>query len=339
MSPIPSPRRFLGYADTDDVPNIVVDGSPNHSTVLTLTHWPGIAAPPGLEADLSAEMAYRYLDDPPEHDPAAVVTNNHFDQDGLVAVHALVDPEAALGHRELLTDTAAAGDFGTYRHRAAARASMAIWAYGRPELSPIADALHRLSPAERCRTLYEATLPLLVPMATEPERFRDLWGDEDDRLTASEKALADGSVTVEEHLDVDLALVRIEPQVPPLAGHRFGGDVFEELHPLALHNATGCLRLLLVQGSRYRFVDRYETWVQYRSRRPLPRIDLQPLAERLSELETGAVTWTATPPSSLAPTLAATGDSSLAPPVVVHEITEALRSAAPAWDPYRITAS
>ena len=41
------PMRFLGYEHSRDVANIVVDGSPNESTVLALTHWPGIPQPPG----------------------------------------------------------------------------------------------------------------------------------------------------------------------------------------------------------------------------------------------------------------------------------------------------
>ena len=111
------------------VPNIVVDGSPNEGTVLTLTHWPGYPQPSGYHFDLSAEMAFHYLDEPIEHPTAEVVTNNHFDQDGLVGLHALVEPEPSLANRQLLIDVAAAGDFGTYRDRRAARASMTISAY------------------------------------------------------------------------------------------------------------------------------------------------------------------------------------------------------------------
>ena len=103
-----APLRFEPYGATADVANIVVDGAPNASTVLTLTHWPGIAQPPGLAADLSAEMAFRYLDQRPEHDPASVVTNNHFDQDGLVGIFALTNPEEARRHRDVLIDVAAA---------------------------------------------------------------------------------------------------------------------------------------------------------------------------------------------------------------------------------------
>ena len=70
--------QFRAFDDTEGVPNVVIDGSPNGSTVLTLTHWPGIAQPAGLAADLSAEMAFKYLDAAPQHNPAQFVTNNHF---------------------------------------------------------------------------------------------------------------------------------------------------------------------------------------------------------------------------------------------------------------------
>lgn len=88
-------HSFRAYDVVLDVANIVVDGSPNASTVLTLSHWPGIAQPHGLGTDLSAEMALRYLDDPCDHAPAEAVTNNHFDQDGLVGIHALIDSPGA----------------------------------------------------------------------------------------------------------------------------------------------------------------------------------------------------------------------------------------------------
>ena len=279
--------RFRPYDDTEDVANIVVDGSPNASTVLTLTHWPGIAQPHGLGANLSAEMVFRYLDDPPEHLAAEFVTNNHFDQDGLVGLHALIDPEASLRHREALINVAAAGDFATYRFRSSARASMMIWSYAQPDRSPLGSQIDAPYP-EVCALLYEETIPLLLPMISEPERFRSLWHHEDQQLCASETALADGRVTVEEIGAVDLAVVTIGDDSLE-GGHRFGSEMSDLIHPMALNNATDCCRLLLVRGHEYLYIDRYETWVQYQSRKLPLRIDLGPLATHLTELETGQV--------------------------------------------------
>lgn len=159
--------RYGDYGASAEVANIVVDGSPNAGTVLTLTHWPGIPAPPGMARDLSAEMAFAYLDDPPEHPPADIVTNNHFDQDGLVSIFALCHPDEALRHRELLIDVAAAGDFATYHDRRAARASMVLAHRGAAETS--------CSYSEFTHQLYSDLLPELLPIVLDNPRPRRTW--------------------------------------------------------------------------------------------------------------------------------------------------------------------
>lgn len=316
--------QFVPYTASRDVPNIVVDGSPNEGTVLTLTHWPGIARPPGLVHDLSAGMAFRYLEAPPEHPPVEAVTNNHFDQDGLVSAFVLAEPSTASEYRELLLDLAAAGDFGTYRDRRAARASMVV--------SRLAEQPYDDYDAF-CGERYLEALPMVVPMLLDNDRFRELWADEDEQLTRSEQALATGTVTIEDDPELDLAIVRADARWRPARGHRFGGRAYEGVHPMALNNATPRVRLLLIHGRRYRYTDRYETWVQFVSR-PVPaRRDLRPLAEQLTALETGGATWQAEPPGALTPTLDHTGESSLEPDAVVAAIRRHFRTAPPAWDP------
>jgi hypothetical protein len=322
---------FVGYPASEAEPNVVVDGSPNEATVLTLTHWPGFPQPDGFQFDLSAQMAFHYLDAPIDHRPAELATNNHFDQDGLVGLHALINPELSQQHRDLLIDVAAAGDFATFRDRRAARTSMIIDAYADADRSPLDGRLGG-SYDEQCVVLYEETIPLLVEMAVNGQRFRDLWAEEDEQLTASEKMIANGVVTIEEVPEIDLAVVTIPDNETRRRGHRFAGQSFDAVHPMALHNATNCLRLLVVHGRRYQYVDRYETWVQYRSRRPLPRVDMRPLAERLSECD--SATWTASRPGSLTPTLHVDPESSLDPGVVRGMVAAHLRDSPPAWDPY-----
>lgn len=325
--------RFVDYEASRDVPNVVVDGSPNEATVLTLTHWPGIVQPDGLSADLSAQMAFGFVRRGDRVD-AEVVTNNHLDQDGLVSMFAVIEPEAAVRHEELLVDVAAAGDFATYRHRQAARASMAIATYADPQRSPIAAEL--TGPYDtQCAVLYERLLELMLPMVLHPEQFSDLWRDEDLQLSASEAALAAGGITIEERGDIDLAIVDIAEREPVRSGHRFAADEYVGAHPMAIHNATNCLRILQVHGRRYTYTDRYESWVQYRSRRPLPRVDLRPLADALAGADSGTE-WTASAPSSLTPGLRCTGESGLDRAFILGRLTDHLRSAPPVWDPYAL---
>lgn len=309
--------RYLDYEQSREVPNIVVDGSPNEASVLVLSHWPGVAAPPGLARDLSAQMAFAYLDDPPEHAAADVVTNNHFDQDGLVSIHALTEPEVSLRHRELLIDIAAAGDFATYQDRRAARASMVLSQYAVAETT--------CSYSEFTDQLYCELLPQLMSIALDSDRYRDLWAEEDEQLSASEQAIVSGAVTIAERPDLDLAIVTIDADQPVRSGHRFGGDHFDGLHPMAIHNATGRFRLLIVHGPRYRYVDRYETWVQYRSRPVLPRLDMRPLAELLTARETGRAEWSAGDPGGLSPQLSHTGESTIDAATVQQLVTGHLK--------------
>jgi hypothetical protein len=259
-------------------------------------------------------MAFAYLDAPADHPPAEVVTNNHFDQDGLVSIFALVDPDAALRHRELLIDVAAAGDFGTYRDRRAARASMVLSRYAEDEPPDCTYGAF----TDR---LYQLLLPQLLDIVLHNDGHREWWDEEDEALSASEAAIATGRVTITEDPALDLAIVTIDPSEPARSGHRFGGQTFGHIHPMAINNATDRFRLLVLHGRRYQFADRYETWVQYQSRAILPRVDMCPLAERLTAMERDGAVWSAGAPSALSPHLTHTDESSIDPDTLRSMIT------------------
>lgn len=282
--------RYEAYDDTVDIENVVVDGSPNVGTVLTISHWPGMPMPPGCEADTSAQMAFRYLDRGADlHGTAGVVTNNHFDQDGLAAVYALVNPADAIDRRPRLEDLAAAGDFAVFTERSSARLSMAVAALADPIRSPVADLPEDY--AELCAVLYRLALQLLPDWLDNPERCRELWAEEDAELEAGIAALASGTVTIDEDAELDLAVVTL-PAGARSAGHRFVGRRFSGIHPMALHRATERTSIVVIDsvGGRHQVASRYEGWVQYRSRYVRPRTDLRALADVLTAAETdGAV--------------------------------------------------
>jgi hypothetical protein len=345
-----SPRspdlHYVPYGDLQEgSPSVVVDGSPAPGTVLCLSHWPGIGSPARFAADLSAQMAFAYLDAFDLHSGASVVSNNHFDQDGLVSVLAMTQPEEALSRRELLVEVARAGDFAVTSSRDAARISMTISAFADPDRSPLRQSsagASELDYEEWVATLHADLLGRLTELCDRPERYADLWAEEDATLTESEKALARGIVAIEEVPDIDLAVVTL-PDADELrleGGHRFGGDWVSGVHPVALHNATDRGALLVFDGGRPELRYRYESWVQYRSRPIRPRVDLVPLAERLNEEEgTGKAMWHAGAVSSLTPTLKLQdgSQSTLDPRRLRDAVEQHLRQSPPAWDPYRIT--
>jgi hypothetical protein len=108
------------------------------------------------------------------------------------------------------------------------------------------------------------------------------------------------------------------------------------VHPGAIHNATDRFTLVYQQGGRSELVYRYETWVQYMSRRPRARVDLSPLAEELTGREPGDAVWAFDGVGELEPALQLAGanGSAVAPDDFLERVTTFLRSAPAAWNPY-----
>lgn len=279
--------RYVPYEKLGSTPNVIVDGAAQSATVLTLSHWPGSATPAHLKRDASAEIALAWLESGDPKVDADVVSNNHFDEDGLTGVWALLHPSEALARKELLADVARAGDFGVYRSRTAARIALAISTW---------DG-------------YEEGLPKLLDLLDHPDRARSRWEEGDAAITASEARLDRGDVRIDERADLDLAIVTYAPSLPALD---------EACHPMALHTRTPRSRLLLVQGRRYEFRYRYESWVQYASRAIPPRLDLAPLAMALSKED--SVRWSAESIDEITPAMRATGESRLDAATVTREV-------------------
>jgi hypothetical protein len=335
------PLRFAPPHDIGDTPNVVVDGSPTASTVLTLSHWPGSPTPVEVRDDLSAQIALHALDHPAWFADVEVVTNNHFDQDGLAGIYALCAPDGARRRAALLVDLASAGDFATFHSRDGARLAMAVAAFADASRSPLDPAVFAGTYAEQCGLLYEEMLGRLPALLDDPGSCRELWADEDAHLDAGLAAIAAGTVRIDEVPAVDLAVVTLagDCAAGPLA-HRFahitGREWTEAVHPMAVNTSTPMLRVLLAHGRRYRLELRYETWVMLTSRRVAPRPDLRPIAERLTELEPAGARWQADPPGALTPflQLADGAESGLDQARLTTELVELLAAAPPAWDPF-----
>ena len=316
--------RYVAYGELDGVPNVVVDGSAHADTLLTLSHWPNSPTPVALQDDLSAQIAFHYLDHPELHVAADVVSNNHFDVDGLMSVYALVEPDAARAGRDQVVDVARAGDFGTFRSHDSIHVSWTIAA--------LAEAVGDADP-------YVELLARVPELLEHPDRFRDRWAEEDAHLRASEDAIASGEVTIDEIDALDVAVVTVPASWTVRLAHRFTVLGAQAVHPSAINNSTDRFRVLYVHGARFELQYRYETWVRYLTRRPPGRVDLTPLAEELSELEPGAAQWVFDGVGAIAPALHLIGagpgaPSAIAPAQFRARVLDALATGPVTWDPY-----
>ena len=247
-------------ATARSLPNIVVDGPPLPSTLLTLSHWPNNQSPATLRRDTSTATAFAYLDATDLHQDVPWVTNNHFDEDGLFSMYAVVEPDRALEDRALLTAGSFAGDFGVVTSRDAARLCFAIEALSDPDVSSLPAEI--FAEPDRVAALYTALLESLPPLLRDCHdgwpRYGDLWALQDEHLTTSRALLADGIVTLVEAPALDLVVVRIPAYLRRRTARRYLKDEPAAVHPFAINSATGCSRILRVQGHHYEFEYRYE---------------------------------------------------------------------------------
>lgn len=328
------PMNFVPYEDLGDRPNIIADGAAQGATVLTLSHWPKSGTPAHLKRDTSAAIAFAYLDAAEPRVKADAVSNNHFDEDGLIAMFALTNPETALLHRDLLIDAASAGDFGVYTRPDAVRISFTIAALADPATSPLPRRVFELEYPAQVAALYRELLGLLPEVLSHPERYEKYWIDQERHLLNSVQMIANGRVALESMPELDLAIVRIPDNRAESASE--AGSMDAACHPYALYTASPFYRMLLVRGSVCEFRYRYESWVQLVSRRPAPRVDLGRLTAKLNAMERSGGHWIFEGLEQITPRLYLEGasQSTISPVQFRDKLISHLRREPPAWDPY-----
>src|SRR5213594_4283424 len=145
---------------------------------LNVSHWPGNRTPAHLKADTSTEMALRLARDPGRDDwlgGVSVVTNNHFDTDGLLSVFAVLRPEEALRHEKEMIQAARTGDFGEWTTPEALKFDAVVSAYDDGQRSPIASEISGRPEYERYQIIYDRLLSALPDLLSGAAAHKELW--------------------------------------------------------------------------------------------------------------------------------------------------------------------
>jgi hypothetical protein len=276
---------------------------------LTLGTEPGITLPAAWRADTTAAVVLRLLRTPAGREALGgleAVTSDAFSGDRLLAMWALTAPEAALARAEAIDDAARAAEFGVCRSEEATQIACFLRAY--PEETGVRH------PA----LLYSALLPQVERLLDTPKAFDLYWIGEYSDVLRANHLLHSGAVQIEDYPELDLTVMQT-----PL-----------RLHDFTRLTAAAMFRLLTVRSENtYTLEYRRESWVQYQSRRPLPRLDLRPLAQRLNLFERAPGTWRAEPLTDPIPRLLLdAGDGRPAPSsidaeTVIAEVLDFLRAA------------
>jgi hypothetical protein len=282
--------RFEFYSEAiSDVPKLSVDGTVDNA--IHFSHWQGNETPASVKADTSTEIALNVVAAPNREELTQgidLVTNNHFDTDGVLSVWTMLNGERALELRAELIAAAEAGDFCELSSVDGVRASIVIQGSDSPtdkSGSPLAGKIAGEEITDEARA-YELVLPQVESAITRTDDYEELWRESWTRIEAALESFAKGESRVQEDAATKLSIVTLAPKV-------FGDLGFDRYHHSApftaiSHHARGELFLIatpLSDGWAYRIDYPYYSWAETVVRPRIPRRDFTALVTQLNAAE------------------------------------------------------
>jgi hypothetical protein len=281
--------RFEYYNDgLADVPKLSVDGTVDNA--IHFSHWKGNQTPVSVKADTSTEIALNLVAAPNREELTGgidLVTNNHFDTDGVLSVWTVLTGERALALRDKLIAAAEAGDFSELSTKEGVRASIVIQGSDSPTDvgSPLAQQLAG-EPVNDDARAYELVLPHVERVLTHTNDYASLWCDPWNRIATALESFAKGNSLVEEDQEAKLSLVMLSPDIFSSRGFKptRHGAPFTAISQHA-HGELFLIATPLDGGWAYRIDYPYYSWAETIVRPPIKRRDFSTLVTRLNESE------------------------------------------------------
>lgn len=286
--------RFEFYHEgLANVPKLSVDGTVDNA--VHFSHWEGNETPAQLKADTSTEIALNLVAAPNRNELTRgieLVTNNHFDTDGLLSVWTVLTGERALDYRDQLIAAAEAGDFSEFTTEAAVRASIAIQGSDQPTPgeesgSPLATHLAGEPVNDDARS-YELIFPEVERLLTRTNDYEPLWRDAWDRVARAIESFERGASSVTE-LAGGVSLVSLAPDIFSNSG--FNPTRHAAPFTAISRYAKGSLFVIttpLNSGWVYRIDYPYYSWAETVVRPHIPRRDFSDALVELNRLEGNA---------------------------------------------------
>jgi len=289
--------RFEFYSEAiADLPKLSVDGTVDNA--IHFSHWNGNQTPPSVKADTSTEIALNLVAAPNREELTRgiqLVTNNHFDTDGVLSVWTVLNGERALPLRDKLIAGAEAGDFSEFSSEDGVRASIVIQGSDSPidkSGSPLAQQLAREDFNDEARA-YELVLPHVERVLTHTGEYESLWRESWARIASALDSFAKGTSRVEEDGETKLSIITLAPEIFSPSG--FNPTRHAAPFTAISRHARGEMFLIatpLEGGWAYRIDYPYYSWAETVVRPKVRRRDLSELMNQLNELETNsAARW------------------------------------------------
>ena len=276
---------FYFYEDAmQSVRKISVDGLVPNS--YHLSHWVGNETPAALKADTSTEIALNFISDVHYKSlfpNANILTNNHFDTDGLLSVFTLLYPDKAENIAKTLIDTAEACDFLSFSSEDGVKINILIAEICHAEKSPFRKQWKRFSgPKESI--YYKTLLQELPGIIKQKDEYSNLWRGKFDKIVASMEMFEKRAIWVQEYNDVGLTVVINDVKPAPQAiDYYCKGDIFLIIEDNGRPNGRDKGRY------GYELSYRYYSWADTIRRPHISKLSTTHLAEYLNRNEKASI--------------------------------------------------
>lgn len=290
--------RFEFYTDAlENTPKLSVDGTVPNS--IHLSHWEGNETPAELKADTSTEIALNLVASPQRDSFTQgidLVTNNHFDCDGVLSCWTVLTGERALQYRDLLIAAAEAGDFSEHSSDDGVKVSIAIQGAeqsspNNDDGSPLAQMLAGREFATRITDndalAYELIFPEVERLLTNVNAYEELWREGWREVADAIESFERGRSQVREHADARISVVTLAPEI--FHGGRFSPTRHSAPFTAISKFARGEMFLIGIPadgGWFYRLDYPYYSWAETVVRPRIRRRDLGSALQTLNAKET-----------------------------------------------------
>jgi hypothetical protein len=296
--------RFEFYTDAlENTPKLSVDGTVPNS--VHFSHWEGNETPEELKADTSTEIALNLVASPQRDSftqGIELVTNNHFDCDGVLSCWTVLSGERALAYRDLLIAAAEAGDFSEHSSDDGVRVSIAIQGAeqsspNNDDGSPLAQMLAGREFATRIvdndALAYELVFPAVERLLTNVNAYEPLWRDGWKAVAEAIESFESGRSQARWFLDSGISLITLAPEI--FSGGAFSPTKHSAPFTAISKYARGELFLIAIPtagGWFYRLDYPYYSWAETVVRPRIARRDLSSALLALNQKEsTRDGTW------------------------------------------------
>ena len=289
--------RFEFYTDAlENTPKLSVDGTVPNS--IHFSHWQDNETPAELKADTSTEIALNLVASPKRDSFTKgidLLTNNHFDCDGVLSCWTVLNGERALEFRDLLIAAAEAGDFSEHSSDDGVRVSIAIQGAeqsspNNDDGSPLAQMLAGREMASRIvendALAYELVFPEVERLLRNVNAYEPLWRDGWKAVADALESFESGRSQVREYQESKISVVTLATDI--FHGGGFSPTKHSAPFTAISKYAHGELFLIGIpadSGWFYRLDYPYYSWAETVVRPSITRRDLTNSLAALHEKE------------------------------------------------------